>query len=1055
MYKEIPSKPNFPKQEEGILKFWKENKIFEKSIDQRSKDNPYSFYDGPPFVTGLPHYAHLLGSIAKDIVPRFQTMRGKSIRRVWGWDCHGLPIEEKVEKKLGLKKRRDIEQMGVNDFIKACRTYVSETSAEWNWYIEHAARWVDMDNAYRTMDLKYMESVIWVFKQLYDKGLIYKDIKTLLFCPRCGTPVSKFEIAMDNSYAEMEDPAVIVKLKVKSEKLKACLAPHGAGVKSLPTVALAKESQKPASPSGGSIVRSGADSSETKSYELPAKSYLLAWTTTPWTLPSNRALVVDENEDYVLVKVENDAGNYILAEKRLEDIFSNRSYQIVDKFKGKDIVGLEYEPLYTFFPSNGNDFKVYSYKNMVNMDEGTGIVHSAPGFGEIDTEMGKHHDLTLMFSVDDEGKFVPEVKKWAGVYVKDADPLIIQDLQERNLMFKSERITHRYPYCYRCETPLIQKAQEAWFVNIQKIKKRMIELNEEINWVPEHFKHGRFKYTMEEAPDWCISRTRYWATVMPVWECEKCGASKVVGSIKEIEELGGEKVSDLHRTGVDHITFKCEQCGGEMRRIPEVLDCWMESGSMPYAERHYPFENQSAFEKSFPADFIVEYVAQVRTWFYYLHALSTALFNSHCFRNVVVTGVMAGTDGRKMSKTYGNYPDPKKALQKYGGDALRLYLMGNPVMMGKDVNMTRGEEIEEKIKTTLLILWNSYRYFITYANIHDLSAIQLCSYVAMQQVSKKDRDKQSHSHIVTWLHSLQILDRWIISRLHQFILDFEKNMEAYDIPAAVNSIQPMVSDLSTWYIRRSRDRFAKGEIAAFQTLCYVLKQLVIASAPAIPFVTEEIYQNIRLDNEPESVHLCDWPEIDESSIDSKLIEQMALVRQITERGHAARREAGIAVKQPLSKILVKYDLSEQLSKELTHLIQEELNVKEVETQNLASLQLGKSGGQQLFVELDTTLTDELIIEGLARELRRKIQDLRKKAGYARDDTITIYWQSDSERIKQAFEVHAEELKEQVLGERIINERSDGVNVSDDLELQGESVWVGVKKYKGVGDLVIR
>ena len=820
MFKPVPAKPDFPKLEEKILKFWKKNKIFEKSISQRPKNKEYVFYDGPPFITGRPHYATLLPSIAKDVIPRYMTMRGKRVSRVWGWDCHGLPIEEKTEKKLGLKNRRDIERIGVNRFIKECRQYVAETSAEWNWYIDRIGRWVNMRNAYRTMDLKFMESVIWAFKQVYDQGLVYQGLKTLLYCTRCGTPVSKFEIAMDDSYAMMQDPAVTVKFVIRNSQFE--------------------------------------------------NSKILAWTTTPWTLPSNRGLVVDKDETYVQVKVKGEKDLFILAKKRLKVSLGDRKFKTIKEFKVNKLLGLTYEPLYKFFPSNEKDFKIYSYRGMVNMDEGTGVVHSAPGFGEIDTEMGKYYGLTLMFTVDNEGKFVSQVKKWAGVYVKEADKKIIKDLQKRELLFKQEMISHRYPYCYRCETPLIYKTVKAWFVDIQKIKKEMLKLNKNINWVPAHFKEGRFAYTMEEAPDWCVSRTRYWATVIPVWKCSRCENLKVVGSIKEIEENSVKKlkVRDLHRTGVDSIKFRCPKCGGLMHRIPEVLDCWFESGSMPYAQKHYPFENKKTFEVTFPADFIVEYTGQLRAWFYYLHVLSTALFKSNSFKNVVVTGVLAGTDGRKMSKSYGNYPDPKSTLEKYGGDALRLYFMGSVIMQGRDMNMTKGELIEEQVKTVFLPLWNSYRFLITFANLHQW------------QPKKNQKSK---------IKNQKLLDYWILSRLNQFNQSFAKYMDAYEIPQATNLIRGLIDDLSRWYIRRSRERFNEGDKSALQTLYDVLVNFCLVTAPITPFITEEIYKNL---TGKQSVHLQDWPKA--VKIDKKLLKHMEVVRKVCELGHGARKKAKMA-----------------------------------------------------------------------------------------------------------------------------------------------------------------
>lgn len=925
MFKEVSAKINFPELTEKLVKYWEENKVFEKSVNGRPKDNFYSFYDGPPFVTGLPHYGTLLPSIAKDVVPRYQTLRGKRVPRVWGWDCHGLPIENKVEKKLGLKNRRDILKYGINKFIEECRKYVEEASPEWRWYINHVGRWVDFDHAYRTMDLPYMETVIWVFKQLYEKGLIYKGNRVSLFCPRCSTPVSNFEIAMDDSYAMMDDPAITIAFKLKD-------GPHKG-------------------------------------------DWLLAWTTTPWTLPSNRALVVDSDETYAKFSVSGKEGNYIVAKKRLDYLKSEGEIKLIEEFKGKELLNSSYEGLYDFFPANAKDLHVYSYEGMVNMKEGTGIVHSAPGFGDIDTDMGKHYGLTLMFAVNDEGKFVDELGKWAGLPVKEADEVIMKDLADRGLLFKKERISHRYPFCYRCESRLIYKAQESWFINVQKIKDDLLKTNENINWIPGHYKHGRFKKGIESAPDWCISRTRYWATIMPVWECEKCKELKVAGSIEEIENLGGQKVTDLHRSGVDHITFVCPKCSGVMRRIPEVLDCWMESGSMPYAQKHYPFENKEEFKKSFPADFIVEYTAQVRAWFYVMHVISNALMGKNCFKNVVVTGVMAGTDGRKMSKSYGNYPDPKDVLQKYGGDALRLYLMGSVIMLGRDMNITGGEEIMDQIKTTLLPLWNSYRYFVTFANLHEW--------------------KLSENYSL----SENIMDKWIISRINNLNKSLTSSFDKYNIPTAVSLIKDFVDDLSRWYIRRSRDRFNRGDKDAFSTLYKVLCDFCVCASPIIPFITEEIFKNL---TGKESVHLQDWPEAE--SYDPGLIKGMKELRKMSEVGNSARKTAGIKVRQPLAKITFE-NAGLSLSEEMTEILKDELNVKEV---------IYKVGNGDLSATLDTKITQSLREEGEVRELIRRVQELRKSQSMQLGQKIIVTVES----FPQSKELEAY-FKKQTLAVKII------------------------------------
>ncbi len=907
--KKVPSKLKIFDQESKTIEYWKNKNIFEKSVEQRPKDNPYRFYDGPPFVTGLPHYGSLLGSIAKDVYPRYHTMKGKRVRRVWGWDCHGLPVENSVEKKLGLKDRSDIEKIGLERFIQECRNYVSETSEEWVWYIDHVGRWVDMENAYRTMDLDYMESVIWAFKQLYDRELIYKGYRVSLYCPRCSTPVSKFEIAMDNSYTDMTDKAVTVKFKVRDKK----------------------------------------------------NLYLLAWTTTPWTLPANTGIAVGEDINYVQIQANKE--NYILAEDLKEKYFPKA--KVDKKYLGKDLVGWHYEQLFPHLEVDDEKGLRVIATDFVSTEEGTGLVHEAPGFGEEDFHAAQEHDIPIVVNVDEDGKYTQEMGDWAGTYVRDANQLIIDDLKKRNLLVEVKNYTHSYPYCYRCETPLIYMAQKNWFVNIQEIKDELLENNENIEWIPEHFKHGRFRNTIETAPDWCVSRTRYWATGMPVWECQNCGETEVFGSVESIEKRSGMEVTDLHRPDIDRIKFDCKNCDGQMHRIEEVLDCWMESGSMPYAELHYPFENKEQFEESFPSDFISEYTAQLRAWFYYLHVLSTALFKSESFKNCVVSGVLRGTDGRKMSKSYGNYPDPEQVLKKYGGDALRFVLMKSPLMMGVTATANIIESgCEEMIKTITIPLTNSLRFWQIYDNLH--------------QTPETLSEQPTH-----------ILDKWIISRTNQFVQQMGSELDNYHTPNAASLIAPYIEDLSTWYIRRSRKRFSSGDKQALWTLKHVLVLFAKACAPIIPFISEFVYQTLSGSDQLESVHLCYWPEIEEKEIDEDLEEKMAVVREIVGQGHAIRKEKGIRVRQPLNKLKVK-SAKLKVDEELIELIKEELNVKEVEIEQ---------GKGELRVELDTKLTPELEAEGQARDLIRDIQRARRKAGLNLDDKVIIHtpdWPKDFE-----------------------------------------------------------
>jgi len=929
-FKNIPNNISFPALEEEIISFWKENKIFEKSVDQRPDDNAYTFYDGPPFITGTPHHGHLLSSIAKDIIPRYQTMKGKKVKRVWGWDCHGLPAENKVEEKLGLKSKKDIEQIGVKKYIEECYSYVQNVSQEWEWYIDHIGRWVDFKNAYKTMDLNYMESVMWVFSELYKKELIYKGRRISLYCPRCSTPLSNFEIAMDNSYKDVEDPAISIKFKLKDRNAS-----------------------------------------------------IIAWTTTPWTLPGNLALAINKNEIYSEIKINNE--NIILAKSRIETVLDDQKYEVIKEFKGQELIGLSYQPLYSFFTETLPDYKIY-HADFVSMTDGTGIVHIAPGFGEDDSALGKENNLSVIDHVDDEGKIIEQVTPFAGLFVKKADPLVIEDLKSRNLVFKEEKITHSYPFCYRCGTPLIYKSQTAWYLNVQSIKPGMKETNQKINWVPEHIKDGRFGQGIETAPDWCLSRSRYWASPIPVWECE-CGERYVPESIADLEAKSGQKVNNLHKPDIDEITIKCAKCNKEVHRVSEVLDCWFESGAMPYAERHYPFENKEQLEKEFPADYIVEYIGQTRGWFYTLHVLSNALFKSESFKNCVVTGTIMGTDGRKMSKLFKNYPDPKMVLQKYSGEAMRLYLMSGVIMVGENMNMNE-KEIEDKVKSVLLPLWNCLKYLTTYAQMHDWTP-------SLNSIN----------------NPTNILDKWIITRTDKLTQEFSQELDKYIIPNAVKLITPYIEDLSRWYIRQSRDRFVSGDKEALQTLWHVLVQFIKTTAPLIPFITEYFYQNLVLpfdQNCPESIHLDKYPKI--GQIDANLIEKMEIVRQICEQGNMVRKTNNISTRQPLSKITIDSSQKINLDDNLLFIIKNELNIKNAE------IILGKNN---LNVTLDTNITPELKAEGDARDLIRQIQSLRKENQLDLKDKIKIFapnWPTNFEK----------EILSKTLGQNI--EKSDNLKI---------------------------
>ena len=898
-FKNIPQNINFTSIEEETIKFWKDKKIFEKSIESSPEGDNYSFYDGPPFITGMPHHGHLLSSIAKDVIPRYWTMKGKRVRRVWGWDCHGLPAENKVEELLGLKNKKDIETVGIKKYIDSCYDYVQNVSQEWPWYIDHVGRWVDLDHAYKTMDLNYMESVMWLFSEIYKKDLIYKGNRISLYCPRCSTPLSNFEIAMDNSYKDVEDPAISIKFKLANRD-----------------------------------------------------AYILAWTTTPWTLAANLALAVNKDETYSEIKVNNE--NIILAKARVETVLSGQSFEIVKEFKGEELLGQTYEPLYQYFETNKNDYKIY-HADFVSMTDGTGVVHIAPGFGEDDAALGKQNNLSIISHVDDEGKIIDKVTPFANLFVKKADPLVVEDLKNRNLLFKEEKVTHSYPFCYRCGTPLIYKSQIAWYLDVQKIKDQMRASNQKINWIPQHIKNGRFGQGIETAPDWCLSRSRFWASPIPVWECD-CGERFVPSSIADLEKKSGQKITNLHKPEIDEVTITCDKCGKKVHRVPEVLDCWFESGAMPYAQLHYPFENKEFFEKSFPADYIVEYIGQTRGWFYTLHVLSNTLFQSESFKNCVVTGTMMGNDGRKMSKLFKNYPDPKMVLQKYGGDAMRLYLMGSVIMIGENINLDE-KEFDNQVKNILLPLWNSFKYFLTYANLHDFTP--------------SDKNISDNP-----------LDLWIQNQTNTLTNNVSKYLEEYNIPLATRLIEPYINDLSRWYIRQSRDRFVNGDLNALQTLWQVLVQFSLTIAPIIPFSTEYLWQKLVVDidsTKSESIHLEYYPST--KPINQKIIDDMILVQQICEQGNMIRKTQQISTRQPLAKLTISTNQAIKLDQGLNDVIKNELNVKTIEI--LKSKEI-------LLVTLDTNLTPDLIAEGESRDLIRSIQNLRKEAGLDLQDKIKIF-----------------------------------------------------------------
>ncbi len=976
---EVPSSINFSKMEDGINDFWKKEEIFIKSVEQRPKDRRYSFVDGPPFVTGTPHYGSLLVSIPKDIIPRYWTMKGFRVRRVWGWDCHGLPIEERVNKKLGVKDRVDVEtKIGVDKYVQECRTYVEQGISDWRWYIEKIGRWVDLDHAYRTMDPEFNESVLWAFKQIWEKGLIYKGKRVSLFSTDTSTPVSNFEVTMDDTYQDVEDLAIFVKFELKGDKFR--------------------------------DVTNGN----------PVK--LVAWTTTPWTIPANFALAVNENFKYALVKYKDEY--LVVSKERLEETFKDEKYEVVGEYEGKHFEGLEYVPAYDYFVESATkkDWHVYLSDEVVE-SEGSGVLHVAPGFGEVDFNMGKEWGLSDTVHIDESGRMLQG--PWKGVYIREASPMVADDLEKQGKLLRSESYIHRLPF-YRGDNPLIYMTQDSYFIDIQKIKGRMLELQEKITWVPETFKK-RFENVLETAPDWAISRNRYWATIMPIWESED-GDQLIMGSMEEMTQytdqiekkevngkteyhLNGKKMT-LHRDVCDQILLKKD--GKEYRRIPEVLDCWMDSGSVPFAEHHYPFENKEEFEDAFPADFIVEYTGQIRAWFNVLFRMSLMLFDDVAYKNVICTGVMFGNDGRKMSKSYGNYPDPKKTLEQFGGEALRLYIMSTPIMSGGDINWS-DDLLKEQSKNILIPVWNTFRYLSLYTNIHEWSPE------------------------TTEFTSQNLLDKWLEQYMIKVSREYAAALEAYDIPTSVKLIQPCIDNISKWWIRRSRDRFAQGDTGALQTLYSAMVLFSKIFAPQMPFLTEEIYQTLvvkgGVKNAKESVHLEEYPVFD-IEIEEDLLKNMDLVREICSNGLKIREDAGLNLRQPLSKAYVNLR-----DENLCEIVKSELNVSEVvySEKPLEGEGLLTFGEYELFVTLDTNLNDELKAQGYINDFMRKYRDIRKKSGLQMGDMIDLQVEISDQKLGKLLEKLFEERKEelQVKSVKVVNtvDNPKGTFKIEDMEVK--------------------
>ncbi len=951
--------------EKKILSFWEKNEVFKKSVESRPEDNPYVFYDGPPFATGLPHYGHIVASVMKDAVPRYWTMQGKRVERIWGWDCHGLPIENIVEKELGTKSKQDVEELGVEKFNDLCRSKVLTYVDGWKKTINRLGRWVDMENSYKTMDLPYMESVWWVFKELWDRGYIYKGHRSMHVCPRCETTLSQQEVS--EGYKDIKDLSVTAQFKLTSDGVQ-------------------------------------------KKLNLEGDIYILAWTTTPWTLPGNLLLAVGKEFEYSVVK--HDGTYFVVAKDLLMANFEEKEFEVVAQVSGEDLVGENYEPLFPYYANIENAFRVV-IGDFVTVEEGTGIVHIAPGFGTDDYDLSKKEGLPLIQHLGMNGVLKEEVTDFAGLHVKPIGDHMVTDIQiikwlaHNGKLFAKKKYEHSYPHCWRCDTPLLNYATDSWFVDVTKIKKEALKNAKDINWSPGHIKEGRFGKWLEGARDWSISRQRFWASVIPVWESED-GDQICIGSVAELEEFSGQKVDDLHKHVVDRITF--EKDGKKYTRVPDVLDTWFDSGSMPYAQVHYPFENKEKFEASFPAEFIAEGQDQTRAWFYYLHVIASGIKNSRAFDNVIVNGIVLAEDGKKMSKKLQNYPDPMELLEKYGADALRFYLLSSPVMQAENLSFSEDgvREIYNKLLNTLDNVSEFYKMFV-------------------------DRNQESG---IRNQESSHVLDRWILARIQNLVSEVTENMNSYKLSDASRPIIDFVSDLSQWYVRRSRGRFKgddeKDKMAALGTLREVLLTLSKVMAPFTPFIAERIYQD--LGGEMESVHLETWPGLREATPGKpdSILEDMALVRKVTEMGHALRKETKIPVRQPLGELRIN---NEQLTNEYKQIISEELNVKDVvsvETQDFASLQdkenfvVKEDGG--LKVALDTNITDELKKEGLVREIVRAVNSMRKDQGLTIDDRVVLEYHTDDDLLNAVFSDYGDELKRKVLADDLKDGGSEEIKI---------------------------
>lgn len=985
-----PSRPNFPQMEEEISAFWEKHRIFERSIEERPESKAYVFYDGPPFATGLPHYGHLLQSAIKDAVPRYFTMQGFRVPRRWGWDCHGLPIENLIEKKLHLDSKRDIEAYGIEKFNLECFHTVLTYADEWKKYIRRLGRWVDMERPYKTMDASFVESVWWAFAELHAKKLVYKDLRVSLYCPRCATPLSNSEIAMGNSYIDAEDPSITIKFKVTGE----------------------------------------------------TDTYFLAWTTTPWTLPANVALAVHPDEIYAKVKIRESGETFIFAEKLLSKVLRQYfplgdhdvPFEIVSKMKGSDLVGMEYEPLYPLSQdatekmvarSGETRFRMIGM-GYVSVEDGTGIVHTAPAFGEEDFLASKAHDVPVLVTVDEEGRQKLETGFVAGMKIKESDPMVIADLEKRGLLYRNERRVHSVPVCWRCSTQLLYKAQPAWFVNVTKLKSKLTDAAKKINWHPEHFKAGRFGKGLETAPDWNISRTRFWGAPIPAWTCTSCSETQVFGSFAALESASGKKLDatqnglKLHRPYIDDVTVPCA-CGGTAKRIPEVFDTWFDSGSMPYASLHYPFENKKFFDQNFPADFIAEAQDQTRGWFYNMHVLATALFGKAAFTDVICTGLIMAEDGKKMSKSLKNYPDPWELMTRLGADTLRYYLLSSPVIQAEQLNFSE-RDCETIQRTMFGTLWNVRAFYLMYAGTEKIE--------------------------LTKPRSAHVLDRWLMARLAEVTKEMTGAMDEYDLVSAARPLRGWVDDLSTWWLRRSRERLKSDNeyerLDAMRTLREALLQTSLLLAPFAPFFAEKMYQD--LEGSKMSVHLDRWPKADERMIDVQLLADMAWTRDVAAATHEVRARAKLPVRQALAALTVTVRDAAAAARlslriELLALLRDETNVERV------SVPAGDTGSEEHLVDLDTVITPELKRKGLARELARHLMNLRKQLGLTPQDAVSVWMASADQGVRETLEALSAQLAKDVRASSFVVGASlpDAGETRQEVAFDSGNIEIGVKR----------